>query len=275
MNQQRYNPDMGQQQQQQRQGGGGAYYDEADRRTAMMRQQQLAAQRQQQTQMPGAYAPGNLPGTGPPGMPPQSAVPSPMGAPRPRAVTGSGPGNIKGSPGMDPARKRAMAAARARQEKMVADSEADRQANSIAAVNQLVLGLVALLSIASIFVLPKQLKVYAVLIISLTAMVHLGLGLFKEFASYADKGGEENAKYAEWGGLVLMGTAMLYTGVMVGLLFFMLWSLYSIANSRSNIARLDKAALSDYELDAVAGDEPPPMSSSSGKRHRRRHGRRH
>lgn len=113
-------------------------------------------------------------------------------------------------------------------------------------VNKLVVGVLSAVAFSAIFVLPRQLQVFWVLVIGLTILLAMGLQLYKELMTMS-KGGGENAKYAEWAWVLLFSLVMLFTGVMVGILFFMAWSLYTIANSKTNIARNDAAVLSDDE----------------------------
>jgi Flp pilus assembly protein protease CpaA len=132
--------------------------------------------------------------------------------------------------------------------------------------NRLVVGVLMIAAVSSVFVLPKPLKVFWLLIVGITAMMHIGFGLYKEWMELGQSGGEDNKRYAEWAKMILYVLVWVYTAVMVGLLFFMAWSLYSIANSKSNIARLDEEAMTDYENE---------QKSSSSAMHSHRMGRRH
>jgi len=125
-------------------------------------------------------------------------------------------------------------------------------------VNQLVLGVLSVIAFAAIFVLPRQLKVFWVLVIGLNVLISLGMVLYKELMTMS-KGGGENAKYAEWAWVLLFSLTMLYTGVMVGVLLFLAWSLYTIANSKTNIARNDAPIMADQgkrRRHAAAPEDP-------------------
>ncbi len=130
-------------------------------------------------------------------------------------------------------------------EKQGADDDGDGT-GMLNGINKLMMGILTALAISSVFVLPRQLKVFWIVILGLTFLMHMGFLIYKEWMYMGKKGGED-AKYAQWAAVLLYAMAMVYTAVMVGVLFFMAWSLYSIANSRTNLARLDKAAMADRE----------------------------
>ena len=165
--------------------------------------------------------------------------PPPPGAPRSvKRITGSG---RKISRGFDPADSYHNSK---NKESLVADASEGDGVGMLSGINQLVVGVLLVLAFASIFVLPKQLKVFWVMLLGLTILMQLGMQLYKEWIFVGQKGGED-AKYAEWASMLLYTMVMLYSSVMTGILFFMAWSLYSIANSKTNIARLDKQVLAD------------------------------
>lgn len=200
----------------------------------------------------------------PPNMPPQSARPVPPGAPRSvKKITGS---SRQISPRRDPVNRYHNGKG---VENMTLKDEDGDGAGMLDGVNKLVVGIITILAISSVFVLPKQLKVFWAVILGLTFLIHLGFMLYKEWIYMGRKGGED-AKYAEWAAMLLYCLVMLYTAVMCGVLFFMAWSLYSIANSKTNLARLDKAALDDLEAskanDAEAGGDGGGSRHKSGKR---------
>ena len=112
--------------------------------------------------------------------------------------------------------------------------------------NRLVVGVILVAAISSVFVLPKSLKVFWILLLGLTIMMHIGFNLYSEWIALGQSGSEDDKRYAEWAKMILYVLVMVYTAVMVGTLFFMAWSLYSIANSKSNLGRLDEVAMADY-----------------------------
>ncbi len=176
----------------------------------------------------------------PPHMPMQRGRPPPPGAPRSvKKLTGS---SRRIPPKMDPTNTYKNIKA---MEKQGADDDGDGT-GMLNGINKLMMGILTALAISSVFVLPRQLKVFWIVILGLTFLMHMGFLIYKEWMYMGKKGGED-AKYAQWAAVLLYAMAMVYTAVMVGVLFFMAWSLYSIANSRTNLARLDKAAMADRE----------------------------
>lgn len=176
----------------------------------------------------------------PPHMPPAVARPPPPGAPRSvKKLTGS---SRKVPPRMDPTNTYTNIKDK---EKQTGDDDGEGT-GMLSGINRLMVGIIAALAVSTIFVLPRQLKVFWIIILGLTFLIHLGFLIYKEWM-YMGKNGGEDAKYAQWASFLLYGMAMVYTAVMVGILFFMSWSLYSIANSRTNLARLDRAAMEDRE----------------------------
>lgn len=178
----------------------------------------------------------------PPHMPPATANPPPPGAPRPMTrLTGRSP-KIPGK--MDPTNRYG----NLKHSELQGGEEDDKSGSVLDGVNQLVTGIMTVVALSTVFVLPKQLKVFWAIVLGLTILIHLGFMLYKEWMESGKKGGED-AKYSEWAAMLLYCLVMLYTAVMVGILFFMAWSLYSIANSKTNLARLDRAAIQDREVE--------------------------
>lgn len=176
----------------------------------------------------------------PPHRPVANAHPAPPGAPRPvTKLTGSSP---KIPPRMDPTNSYHNIK---NKEKQTAEPGSGEGVGYLDGVNKLVVGIICALAISSVFVLPKQLKVFWIIILGLTFLIHMGFMLYKEWMAMGKSGGED-AKYAEWASILLYTLVMIYSAVMTGILFFMAWSLYSIANSKTNIARLDRSAMEDY-----------------------------
>ena len=183
----------------------------------------------------------------PPHMPPAIASPPPPGAPQPvTKLTGS---SRKIPPRIDPAN----AYHNLKYKEFQAAEDDEEGYNALSGVNQLVVAIVIIVALSSIFVLPKQLKVFWVVVLGLTFLIHVGFMLYKEWLAMGRKKGGDS-KYAEWAAILLYCLVMIYTSVMVGMMFFFAWSLYSIANSRTNIARLDSAAMKDYHV-RKSGDE--------------------
>ena len=177
----------------------------------------------------------------PPTTPMQIARPPPPGAPRSvKKLTGSSP---KIPPRTDP-----LNTYHNIQYKESATGEKEKEETDyLVGINRLMVGVVLVAAISSVFVLPKPLKVFWLLTVAITVVMHIGFHLYSEWMALGQGSSDDEKKYAEWAKMLLYVLVMLYTAVMSGLLFFMIWSLYSIANSKSNIARLDEEAMTDYE----------------------------
>ena len=220
---------------------------EAERAAALMRQRMSRTNQQSHMASPPApqrshYNPPNAPSMSVP-----RAGPPPRGAPRSvKNLTGS---NRRIPPRGDPLDRYSNI-----KEKQLADKESSSEANMIVYVNQLIFGILSVVAFSAVFVLPRQLKVFWVLILGLTILILLGMTLYAELMRMSEGGGD-NAKYAEWGFVLFFALFMMYTGVMIGVLIFMAWSLYSIANSKTNIARNDRAAMRGKAGDLQGGEE--------------------
>lgn len=111
-------------------------------------------------------------------------------------------------------------------------------------VNRLIVGIVVILALSSGWMLQPKLKVFWLVIMSLLGLTYATLALYKEWMEVGSTN-KEKAHYAEWASIMLYCLVMLFTGVTVGILFFMAWSLYSIANSKSNLARMDQPVIQE------------------------------
>ena len=233
---------------------------ETERADSMMRQRMArAAQQQQQQQHQGGHQQQQMPQVSPAGpyqqmqlqqkqmmqqqqqhgtMAPNGASPS-MAMPRPgpipqthantgaiTALTGSG---RRISPAIDPLQRK--------NEK--ATGAPMSQPDLLVGVNQLLFGVVTAIGFSAVFVLPRQLQVFWVLIVGLTLLMYIGLHLYKEMMHLGNNGGEDSVKQAEYAWMLLFLLMGVYTAVMVGILVFMSWSLYGISNARSNVIKND------------------------------------
>jgi hypothetical protein len=145
-----------------------------------------------------------------------------------------------------------------RKEKIEASSATP---NAIAGLHQLVVGIITALAFAVVFVLPRQLKVFWVLITGLTILMHLGIMIYVELMRLSGTDTEKK-KYAEYGFVLLFSLMCVYTSVMLGILLFMAWSLYSIANSKTNIMRNDRAVV-ESQTQSSGPPRPTPPSARS------------
>lgn len=174
----------------------------------------------------------------PPSRPVARGHPAPAGAPRPvTKLTGS---SRKIPSKMDPTNKY-------KNLKMKELNEGSATGNTgaiLEGVNRLIVGVVIILALSSVWVLNPKLRIFWLIIVSTLGMTYATFALYREWMEVGKSGGE-NAHYAEWASIMLYCLVMMFTAVTVGVLFFMAWSLYSIANSKSNIARLDNAAMQD------------------------------
>lgn len=219
-------------------------------RASMQQQQQMHPQMQQQMQMQqqqrgAAHTP--------PSMKTSPVMPAPAGALKaPPGMTG----NTMIPRGSDPVGHYK----NLKKEAATGSGTAEAKGDIMLGVNKLIVGVISALAFSAIFVLPRQLQVFWVLVVGLTVLLAIGLQLYKELMEMS-KGGGENAKYAEWAWVLLFSLVMLFTGVMVGILFFMAWSLYTIANSKTNIARNG----------ASEQDEQEVQERGSSRREKRKH----
>ena len=229
---------------------------ENERADNMMRQRMArAAQQQQQQQQqppPGSYMqqqqpPGTMaPQGAAPSMPMPRPVPAPLGAPRAvNALTGPG---RRIPPSIDPLRSYKSAS-----EKNTGSPTT--QPDMINGVNQLLVGVVTALAFSAIFVLPRQLQVFWVLIVGLTLLMQTGMHMYKEMMQLGNSGGEDSARQAEYAWMLLFSLMGVYSAVMIGILIFMSWSLYGISNARTNVARSE------------IGNQATAVSSHSSGRH--------
>lgn len=237
---------------------------ENERADNMMRQRMArAAQQQQQQQQPPPpgttvtymqqqQPPGTMaPRGAAPSMPMPHPGPAPVGAPRTvNALTGPGK---RIPPSIDPLRSYKSAS-----EKITGSPTS--QPDMINGVNQLLFGVVTALAFSAIFVLPRQLQVFWVLIVGLTLLMHMGMHMYKEMMQLGNSGGEDSVKQAEYAWMLLFSLMGVYSAVMIGILVFMSWSLYGISNARTNIAR------SEIGNQAVVASH-----GSSGHHHRSSH----
>ena len=187
-----------------------------------MQQRQMM---QQQQQRPGTMAPN--------GASPSMPLPRPMPIPQTHANSGAttaltGPGR-RISPAIDPLQRK--------NEK--ATGAPLGQPDLLVGVNQLLFGVVTAIGFSAVFVLPRQLQVFWVLIVGLTLLMCIGLHLYKEMMHLGNNGGEDSVKQAEYAWMLLFLLMGIYSAVMVGILVFMSWSLYGISNARSNVIKND------------------------------------
>jgi hypothetical protein len=230
-----------------------------------------ALYRQRAAQSSGRPMPG-----GPPRHPPQGSRAAAQQQRRPMSnarLTGSNPRIPRG---MDPTDKQSVM----NREKMEGDEA--KIAGTLEGVHRIVIGVVLAIALSATFIMPRQLKTFWVLLMGLTIMMCLGFTLYKEWMQRSKSGEEGADKYSDWAGVLLYALVMLYTAVMVGTLFFFAWSLYSIANSQSNLGRQDGPAAVDKRDAEVnekyggveedfGGAETVVSHRRSSKKHKRRH----
>ena len=211
---------------------------ENDRADSMMRQRMARAQQQQQQPMPPQgqqpymqqqQFPGTMaPQGAAPSMPMPRPGPAPLGAPK--AVTAlTGPGR-RIPPNIDPVRSYKGVAEKA-------TGSATSQPDMLNGVNQLLFGVVSAIAFSAIFVLPRQLQVFWVLVIGLTLLMYIGMSIYKEMIHLGNSGTEDSTRQAEYAWMLLFALMGVYSAVMIGVLVFMSWSLYGISNARTNLAR--------------------------------------
>lgn len=212
---------------------------EADRAAALMRQRMA----QTNGNMPAGASPRRAPPFNPPpppSMPMPRPSPPPPGAPvSVKRMTGSG---RKIPHDMDPLTRSSR-----KPEKATAEAPGGHKA-----VYGLIFGVLVVMAFAAIFVLPRQLKVFWVVTVGLTAFLLMGMAIYKEMieSNYGD-----DSSVPEYAHALLFGIMALYSGVMVGMLVFMLWSLYSIANTRTNVMNNNTPPFAPIGMESQI---PPP-----------------
>jgi len=177
-------------------------------------------------------------GPAPPSMPIPRATPPPPGALRSASqrITGSDR-QIRGS--RDPLNK----------ENQTGSKSGETHNCALSGVNLLVLGVLAVVAFAAIFVLPPQLKIFWVSIMGLTVLATICLVLYATFMEYSKEPGHEG--YAEWAGFVLYGVMVFFTAVMVGLLVFMSWALYSLGKTKTNVLDQSNDENDEFNIDSI------------------------
>jgi hypothetical protein len=154
-------------------------------------------------------------------------------SPAPRAVAGLTGSSRRVPPGTDPLNRY-----RNNRGPEKEQGSAAPVPDMLIGVNQLVAGLAAVCAFSAVFVLPQQLKVFWVLVIGLTLLMAVGFHIYKELMQAGQREGD--ASKAEYAWVLLFTLMCIYSAVMLSVLLFMAWSLYGIANARTNIARADQ-----------------------------------
>lgn len=159
------------------------------------------------------------------------------------------------------------------QSQVVERATATSSEDGLGGAARLVAGVCLAIALSAIFVLPAELKVFWGAGIALTVLMALGFMLYSEWLNLGKQGGE-NAKYAEWGGILLYALTMLFSAVMAGILIFMGWSIYSITNTRTNLTTVQRAAAADGAADPDALSQDALEAALEEPRKRRKKKRR-
>lgn len=129
--------------------------------------------------------------------------------------------------------------------------------------------LVALL-VSSIFVIPPSFKVFWIMIVSIIILVTIGFILYYEWdfkANKASTSDDDKAKYSGWASTLLYTLTMAYTAVAAAILAIMVWRIYSMVNTRSNLISEPPT-----EKESVMVEESTSSEiDGDGERHHRRH----
>lgn len=221
------------------------YGQEADRAEALMRQRMQAANNPPRQIPMGQYPMGQQPM----GQPPMGQMRAPAGPPPgmgvaqarppPAGSMGAQQPPLTGNTRRIPLRSDPVNSVRPLMERNSGSALEGVWGSSSSAVTALVYGVAFIVGAGVLFVLPRQLQVFWVLCVGLSLMAHAGVYLYAALMSRAEKG--EDSKYSEWAWMLLYAITMLYSGVIVGVLVFMGWSLYTFANTRTNLIRNDAA----------------------------------
>lgn len=132
--------------------------------------------------------------------------------------------------------------------------------------------IVALL-VSSIFVIPPAFKVFWIMIVSIIVLVTIGFILYYEWdykANKASTSDDDKTKYSGWASTMLYTITMAYTAVAAAILAIMVWRIYSMVNSKSNL-------ISDppSEKETVMVEESSSVDSDMGDDGESRHHRHH
>lgn len=200
---------------------------DGDRAAALMRQRMM---RQNGSIPAGAPPPRQRARFSAPGPSQPVAQPTrPRGLVPTNQVTGYG---TKIPPGMDPTNRYKNLNTGNGAEKMLGENAtADGYSGLNVALTLVLLILVG----SSVFVIPRQFRVFWMFFTAFTVLLMIGFKLYREWMAASEKEGEDKEKYSAWALGILYVIAVLYAVVMVALFFIMAWKIYGVVTSRSNI----------------------------------------
>lgn len=185
-----------------------------------------------------------------PANPPHAmATPSPSGIIATKNVTGSGPGYIpKGS---DPASE--YKSISEKQSGLASPGEYD-------GIKHVVRLIIVALFVAAIFVVPMEYRPFWIIITSLVVLCGICFQLYVEWDAKAfasDVSEEEKASSKGWAGSLLYLVTMGTSAVVVGILMVMIWKVYCVARSNTNLFGEDTPASTGYEQPVMTAPEEP------------------
>ena len=88
---------------------------------------------------------------------------------------------------------------------------------------------------SSVFVIPRQFRVFWMFFTAFTVLLMVGFKLYREWMAVSEKEDEDKERYSAWAMAILYTIAVLYSIVMVALFFVMAWKIYGVVTSRSNL----------------------------------------
>lgn len=127
---------------------------------------------------------------------------------------------------------------------------------------------------SSVFVIPRQFRVFWMLFVGLTILLMTGFKIYRELMAVAEKESDDKDKYTAWALAVLYAIGGLYSVVMVALLFVMAWKIYGVVTSRSNLLGSgeapEEAGVHRAKHEEDGADEHDQMATRRSRHRRRR-----
>jgi hypothetical protein len=132
----------------------------------------------------------------------------------------------------------------------------DHQYNGIITVLWLI---VLIILVCSVFVIPKPFRIFWLVISTLIILMTVGFRLYAEWMNRAQMDGSDRHK--EWSMGLLYCLVILYTIVMLSILFILAWKIIGVVTNKSNI--LKEHAVNEYEHGSASNHYDKNKNSST------------
>lgn len=132
----------------------------------------------------------------------------------------------------------------------------DNQYNGIITVLWLI---VLIILVCSVFVIPKPFRIFWLVISSLIILLTVGFRLYAEWMNRAQMDGSERHK--EWSMGLLYCLLILYTIVILSILFILAWKIIGVVTNKSNL--LKEHAVNEYEHGSASNHHDKRKDHSS------------